>query len=119
MKALFVTVIGIVLSFAASVANVYWLAAVAMVIALAGAYAQYRDTAPFELIFEPADWQKVAADFRLVVPSLRHKKASPTATVYLGQPPTFEEAMCDVSTDAGGSIVLGASQPFNGKVVIK
>ena len=48
MKAFIITVIGIVIGLAASLANIMWLAVLAALIALAGAYIQYRDATAFE-----------------------------------------------------------------------
>ena len=119
MKAFLITVAAIILGFVASLANLYWLAAVAMVVALAGAYAQYRDTLPFERVFTAADWQRDASDYRLTIRPREHKKKSPAATIYLGTAPNFEVAMCDIHTDADGTVVLCVSQPVTGKVVIR
>lgn len=119
MKALLVTVAAIILGFVASVANLYWLAAVALVVALFGAYAQYRDSVPFERVFTAADWQKNASDFQLVISRREHKKKSPTATFFLGTAPNFEVAMCDIHTAADGTVLLAVSEPVTGKVVIR
>lgn len=119
MKAFLITVAAIILGFAVSMPNVHWLTAVAMVVALCGAYAQYRDTLPFERVFTVADWQKDATDYRLTISPREHKKKSPAATFYLGTSPNFEVAMCDIHTDADGAVVLVVLQPFTGKVVIR
>lgn len=120
MNALLVTIVGIVLGAVAALANLQWLTAVAALIALTGALAQYRDGLPFERVFSPTDWrQSTASHFQLMVPFCEHKKSSPAVTVYLGQPPVFEVVECDVSIDADGRVIVGAGQTFHGKIVVK
>ncbi len=114
-----VTIIAIAIGVAASIANILWLVISAGVLALAGAYAQYRETLPFEWCFPSDAWKGAGSDFHLVVPRHRHGKRGPTATVFLGEPPKFEQIMCDVSTTCEGEVILGASKPFSGKLVVK
>lgn len=89
MKALVITVVAILLGLAASLANIVWLAALATLVALAGAYAQYRDTLPFEFVFSLAGWQENGNEFNLVIPQKQHSKSKPTATVFRGKPRTM------------------------------
>ena len=120
MKALIVTILGIILATAAGLVNIPWLAGLAALVTLAGAWAQYRDGLPFERVFSSADWRRQTdPNFQLVVPFGEHKKSSPIVAVYLGQPPAFELIGCEVATDANGGVVLGASHAFAGKVVVR
>lgn len=119
MKALLITVVGILLGLAASLGNIVWLSVLAAVVALMGAYAQYRDTMPYEFIFSGSSWQRAGSGFKLVIPKEQHKKSNPTATVFKGENQTYEEVDCDISADTTGAIVLRATIPFEGKVLIK
>jgi hypothetical protein len=119
MKALLVTIVGIVVSVAASVMNLLWLVVTGAVIAGVGAWMQYRDTVAFERIINIADWEKDGADYRIDIAASDHKKSGPTATIYVGRAPHFEQASCDVHTDTDNTVILRVSNPVSGKVVIK
>ena len=64
MKVLVITIVSILIAFAASVANIQWLAVIAVLGAIAGASWQYKDGQPFELRFEQSAWQKSGFDVR-------------------------------------------------------
>lgn len=119
MKALIITVIGIILGLGASLANVSWLAVLATVVALIGAYMQYRDSVPFEFVFTPDSWQKDGAEFKLVISRAMHNKSAPTATVLLGLAPNFQEVSVGIKTEAGGAVIVEANSTFSGKVIIR
>lgn len=119
MKSLFITVAGILLSLVASLANIVWLAVLSTVVALVGAYAQYKDALPYEFVFDGSSWQGAERNLKLVIPKKQHKKVNPTATVFKRQNQSYEEINCDVGTDESDAIILGAVITFEGKVVIK
>jgi len=119
MNALLVTIGGIVVGVAASVLNVPWLGVTGAIIAGAGAWMQYRDTVAFERIIDTADWEKDGADYRISIAASEHKKRGPTATIYVGRAPYFEQASCDVHIDIDNTVILRVSSPVSGKVVIK
>ena len=119
MKALVVTIISILIAFAASVANILWLAVIAVLVAIAAAYWQYKDAQPFELRFEKNAWQKNGSMFELSVPKRRHGKARPTITVFEATPDAFQEVTCDTSTHEDDQIVVSSSQPFSGSLIVK
>jgi hypothetical protein len=119
LKALLLTVGGAILGLVATLTNHVWLAVLATVITLVGAYYQYRDAKPFEYIFSSANWQKDGAELNLVIPKKLHNKTNPTATVFKGLSPNFDEVDVDIKIKLGSTVVIGASLPFEGKVVIK
>gem|GEM_PF-7056495 len=90
-----------------------------MVMALVGAYAQYRSSLPFDFLFSEHTWkQHDEHEFKLVIPQSLHKKVSPTATVFKGMAPRYEEVGVSISTGESGAVVVGAAQRFSGKVTI-
>jgi hypothetical protein len=109
MKALLLTIISILVSFAASFANIQWFAILAAIGAVVGAYAQYKDSQPFEFRFGENAWEKNGLMFELVVPKRQHGKTHPTTTVYEAKLEAFEEIGCDISTGADGKIVICVS----------
>ncbi len=119
MKALVVTVISILIAFAASVANIQWLAVLAVLCAIAAAYWQYKDGQPFEFQFDENAWQRNGSMFELSVPKRRHGKTRPTITIFEATPEAFQEVSCDTTTDESGHIVVSASKPFSGSLIVK
>lgn len=119
MQAFVITVVGIILGLVATLGNVIWLAVLAAVVALAGAYSQHRDAAPFEFVFSSDDWQKVGAEFNLVVPKRLHNKNKPIATVFEGLAPNFQEVVVAIKICSDSAVVIEANLTFQGKVVVK
>jgi len=118
MKPLVLTVISIIISVVASLAGLRWLGIFAGALAIAGACWQQVQSHPFEWCFADDVWQKIDGQFQLTIPKRRHGKSHPTATVYMGAPPKFQQIGCDISTGAEEEIIIGASQTFRGKVVV-
>ena len=119
MKTFLVTVASIVLALVATLLNINWLVVVSTIVALAGAYAQYRDSLPFEFVFIDSMWQKVDNGFQIVIPKTKHTKSRPISTTFQGQHSTYEEVTCAVSVDYQEAVILSVNQPFSGKVIIK
>ena len=67
MKSFLLTVTGILLSLAASLANIVWLTILSTVISLISAYAQFKDALPYKSLFEGSSWQGVEGDFKFVI----------------------------------------------------
>jgi hypothetical protein len=118
MTALIVTILGVVLAFIASAASATWLAGIASLVAVLGAYAQFRATQPFEFPFTESAWQGSGREFTLSIPKAEHKKTRPTATVFEGFGATFQVVGVSIHIDGDHSITVGAAQRFSGKVVI-
>ncbi len=118
MKALLVTIAGVILAFVASVLRAPWLAAAASLVAICGAYAQFRAGQPFELMFSDASWRESDGGFSLSVPRAMHKKVRPTATVFEGVATTFHWVGVSIQVSDSGNVELGAATRFTGKVVI-
>jgi hypothetical protein len=119
MKALVLTIVSILIAFAASVANIQWLAVIAVLGAIAGAYWQYKDGQPFELRFEETAWLKNGSMFELSVPKRRHGKTRPTITIFEATSDAFQEVSCDTATDEDDRIVVSSSKPFSGSLIVK
>lgn len=120
MKAFAITVVSILVGFGASLVSLPWLAGLAALTALASAYAQYRDTLPFELVFTKQSWhQNSSRDFSLTVPLKQHGKSCPTATVFQGQAPNYSECGTDINVGTDWSVAIGVTEAFEGKLVIK
>jgi hypothetical protein len=119
MKALVVTIISVLIAFAASVANIQWIAFLAVLCAIAGAYWQYKDGQPFELQFEENAWQKNGSMFEISVPKRCHGKTRPTVTVFEATSEAFEEVSCGTCTQTHGRIVVCSSKPFSGTLIVK
>lgn len=119
MKPLLVTVAGIVLGFFSTLSSNTCLAFISTLIALIGAYAQYKDSLPFDFSFNRDSWKCVGTDLRLTIHRNKHNKASPVATVYKLIGRAYEEVICDIQADESGAIVIASNTAFNGKVVIR
>jgi hypothetical protein len=118
MKSLLVTVTGIFLGLVASLLNIHWLAILSTIIALIGAYAQYKDALPYEFIFDASSWKKTDEEYMLVIPKKQHKKESPVSTVFECHNQICQEVICDRCTDKSDAVIVNVNRPFEGKVVI-
>ena len=118
MKSFLITVAGIVLSFVASLSGTTWLAIFSTVIALIGAYAQYKDASPYEFVFNDRSWEEGEGNFNLVIHRKKHKKVNPTVTVYELRDQSYELIICDIKVDKNDAIIICSLSRSNGKVVI-
>jgi len=119
MKPLLVTVAAIVLGFFSSLSNNTGLTCISTLIALIGAYAQYKDSLPFTFSFNCSSWEGEGTDLRLTIHRKKHNKTSPVATVYRLSGRVYEEVTCEIQADLVGAIVLASNTAFSGKVVIR
>jgi hypothetical protein len=118
MNSIFITIAGIVLAFLATLANSNGLAAIAAAISLIGVYMQYKDALAFERTFSEQEWLGADRDFKISFHHKNHKKTTPTSKVFMGTNPC-EEVNCDISVGSDNSVIIGATKPFAGKIVIK
>ncbi len=119
MKPLLVTVAAIVLGFFSSLSNNTWPTCISTLIALIGAYAQYKDSLPFTFSFDSSSWEGEGTALRLTIHRNKHNKTSPVATVYRLSGRVYEEVICEIQADEADAIVLASTIAFNGKVVIR
>ncbi len=122
MSAFSITIFGILLGLISSLTGITWLTILAAVVAFVGSYLQYKNSVPYELIFSESSWKhngKGENSTSLVIPKRWHKESNPTATVFFGRSPNFEQGIGDAATDADGNITLYAGKPFAGKVVVR
>jgi hypothetical protein len=120
MQNLIITIIGILLGVLASFTNPFF-SIPAGLLAVYGAFLQYKESLPFEIIFQPDRWiKKNDEDFELVIPFVKHKKTNPTVKTYLADETDqnkFDETMCSVSVKEN-EVLVSACSPFKGKIII-
>lgn len=76
---------------------------------------------PFAMDFSAADWKpnQDGSGYVLHIKRSQHKKGqSPIATTYARSSGRREEVIADVHVE-NGDVLVGASQPFEGSVVVK
>lgn len=120
MTSLILTLAGIGSGLIATLMDHHWLAGISAAVAAFGAFWQHREGLPYEHTFTQTDWQPAGnGTLRMTILKTTHKKKSPTVFVFEGISPKFETVTLNDSIDQDGAVVLGATEAFNGKVVIK
>ena len=124
--ALAITLLGGILSFAGPSLSDRLPSGVGIAVVIIGllmtsvaAISQYRSARPFVADFAEADWTQATDGYRLVYSRARHRLIRITSiAVLIPNASGHEEVMCDKRVESDGSVALGASRPFAGRVVV-
>jgi hypothetical protein len=87
---------------------------------VAGAWRQHRIPVRHEHVFEATQWLRGALDeYELHVPASKHRRGpGSSVAVYRADGNGYEEVVCDVRHTKAGGVVISASAPFAGKLVV-
>ena len=99
---------------------------VATGVSAVAAIMQYRESRPFVYKFSESDWEERPSqtvsgpEFVLEVPESDHTKGKHTVTnVFLATESGFAEVGCGQDVTSSGNVLITATSPFTGKVIIK
>jgi hypothetical protein len=114
------TIVGAVTGLIGGLANSAALVIVGTVLAIIGAICQYVAGRPFIKNFSERDWLSSGKEYLLSTPASRHRKGrGASATIYQRVNGSYETVICDEVENSDGSFTLRASNPFDGRLVLK
>jgi len=127
MKPFIITFIGILVGLGVTILGltgspapvVVELSILASLITLLGAWMQFRDSRPFELIVNEKTWETETDGARITITRRQHRKKAPTLTIFSGKHPNFELVICANSIDSSGTVAVSCTRAFAGKIVVK
>ncbi len=113
-------IIGVAIGIAGALYGNLALTIVSSIVAVGGAILQFLISRPFVRDFDVNDWRQSTEDFVITVPAWRHLRGHvPAAMIYLKTEESYEVVICDESVESNGSFIIRASQPFQGRIVLK
>jgi hypothetical protein len=117
---LITTLIGIWLGVAAGLNGLIPLSILAAIAATCSAVWGFQDAQPYTITFSMNDWKVSSSGFEIKISSSRHKRGKTSSvTVQTYESSGYHDCFCDVRTEINGNIILGASGPFSGRVIIR
>ncbi len=120
MKAVTITVAGILIGVIATAFDQLWVAGLSALAALYGAFLQYKDSVAFEFIFSKTDWTQIenSGQYYLEIPNSTHHKLNPVITVRDNDLHAEEFAYCNVHVLDNNLVRIETTFVFSGKAII-
>jgi hypothetical protein len=96
------------------------LGCVATILSIIGAWLQYQESKPYEHHFSENSWEPIEDGYAIHISVRRHRKGRATTTTVFQKTGTgYEEVICGIKSTSAGGVVVEATKPFTGKLVVR
>ena len=117
ISALILVIIGVLIALLSPVSFIYGV--VGAILSVVGAILQFYLSRSFVAEFTENDWDNKGDEYTYTVPSGWWRSHGTAPVVYLFNGSTYEVVGCDQIENPDGSFTLKATQPFQGRLVLK